>query len=155
MDMAFAHRAAPGQSATYVVRVVRAACSGVAVALLAGCDPGAPPVRIENHCDVPIHVSYEVVVLEEPQDPDSPPRIAAYLVGDAVIEVPAGASSTLKPETQDGSLVIRGSDGEWITVAPLDNEAPAGSDVGFIRDGVFVVDGVLCAQLDDRVSGRE
>jgi hypothetical protein len=72
------------------------------------------------------------------------------------LDVAAGASSTLvlgpppSPKTRvngEAFVTIRGDGGEWIMVAPLGREWPPGSDGGFIKDGVFVVDGVLCSQV--------
>ena len=132
---------------SHAARATGAACSVVLLALVTGCDPGSPPVRIENHCDVAIQVSYSTLELETSQVPASPPAVAIKVVADVAIEVTAGASSTLKPDTNgDGWLVIRG-DGDWLTAAPLDSEGAPDSG-GFIEGGVFVVDGALCAQLD-------
>lgn len=131
-------------------RVVGALGSVTVLALLTGCSSGAAPVRIENHCDVPVQVSYSTFVVEDPKDSVGPPHIETAVADDAAVEVGANASATLKPDIGgDGWLVLRRDGGEWLMVAPLNSEAPADSDVGFIKDGVFVINDVLCAQGDD------
>lgn len=98
---------------------------------------------------MPIQVSYSTFVFQQPVDATNPSGYAIEVAEGAAIKVAAGASSTLKTDINGaGYLVLRGSDGEWLTLAPLDTEAPADSDGGFIKDGVFVVDGVLCSQVD-------
>ena len=139
-------------------RAVGAACSVAVVALIAGCDLGSTQVRLENNCDVPIQATFTNLV--EKLSKDAEPRwLAEWEVDvDAALDIAAGASSTLtlgspsSGNSRSGGaafVTIRGGGGEWINVAPMGEEAPpGGSDVGYIKDGVLVIDGALCAQLD-------
>ena len=130
-------------------RAVAAISSVVVVALVTGCESSSAQVRVENHCEVAIQVSYSALVIDERQDVASPDVAKVEVVADAAIDVAAGASSTLKPDLNGaGDLVIRGHDGAWLNVAPLESGGATESD-GFIKDGVFLVDGVLCAQLEN------
>jgi len=115
-------------------------------------------VRLENNCDVPIQATFTNLV--EKLSKDAEPRwLAEWEVDvDAALDIAAGASSTLtlgspsSGNSRSGGaafVTIRGGGGEWISVAPMGEEAPpGGSDVGYIKDGVLVIDGVRCAQLD-------
>ncbi len=132
----------------YAARAIGAVCSVGILALVTACDAGSQQVRIENYCDRAIKASYSTFVFEESPDASNPSGYAIEVAEGAAIEVAAGTSSTLKTEIYGaGYLVVRGSDGDWFPLAPLDTEAPPDSDGGFIKDGVFVVDGVLCTQL--------
>ena len=140
-------------------RAARAAgaVSSVAIlALLTGCDQGSPQVRIENHCDVPIQATF-TNALAGFSEADAKWEVEWEVDADGALDVAAGASATLvlgpppSPKTRvDGEafVTIRGEGSEWIMVAPMGEEAPRGSYGSFIKDGVFVVDGVLCSQLD-------
>ena len=134
---------------SHVARAVGALFSVTTLALVTGCDAGSQHVRIENYCDVAVQASYSTFVFQDPPDATNPSGYAIEVVEGAAIDVAAGASSALKIDINGaGYLVLRGSAGEWLTVSPLDTEAPPGSDGRFIKDGVFVVDGPVCAQVD-------
>ncbi|MCB2413259.1 hypothetical protein LGT39_10435 [Demequina sp. TTPB684] len=162
MDMASASAAVPGLSASHGASAVGAGCSLALLALVTGCGSGNSQVLVENHCDVPIEATFTYLVSEVRQ-PEDRLFLDLELDADGALDIAAGESLTLvigphpSPDTHfEGkvSLTIRGEGGEWLEVALME-EAPTGSDVGYLKDGVFVVDGVLCSQLDDRVSGSE
>ncbi|NYI42070.1 hypothetical protein [Demequina lutea] len=136
-------------------RAVGALGSVAALALVTGCGSGSSQVRIENHCDVPIQATF-TNLLAGWSEADARTKLKYEVDADGALDVAAGASSTLvlgpppSPKTRvngQAFVTIRGDRGEWIMVAPMGEEAPPGSDVGYIKNGVFVVDGVLCSQV--------
>lgn len=132
------------------------ALSAVAVlALVTACSSDSSDVRVDNHCDVPIQATFTNLLAKWSED--TAQYVTDWVVdADGAVDIAAGASATLvlgpppSPATRvDGQafLSIRGDGGEWLTVAPVGEKAPSGSDVGYIKDGVFVVNDVLCAQV--------
>ncbi len=136
-------------------RAARTLGAVAVLALVTACSSGSSGVRVDNHCDVPIQATFTNLLAKWSEDD------ARYLVdwevdADGAVDIAAGASATLvlgPPPSQatrvDGKafLSIRGDGGEWLTVAPVGEKAPSGSDIGYIKDGVFVADGVLCAHM--------
>jgi hypothetical protein len=118
----------------HAVRAIGAVCSVVILALIAGCDSGAAPVRIENHCEVTVQVNFSSVVV------DAMDGVDGLDIG--VIELAVGASSNLKPDFRGGGfVVIRREEGSWYTLAPFDRE-------GAPKDRVYLIDGSVCTNLD-------
>jgi len=135
-------------------RAVGALCSVGILALVTGCDSGSQQVRVVNHCHVPIEATFTYLVSELRQ-PEGRLFLDLELDADGALDIAAGESSTLLVEPPsspnihyegEATVTIRGDGEEWIEVALME-EAPTGSDVGYIKDGVFVVDGVLCPQV--------
>lgn len=119
---------------SHAARAVGAICSVGILALVAGCDSGASPVRIENHCEVTVQVNFSSVVVDELDGVDG--------LDIGVIELAAGASSMLKPDFRGGGfVVIRREEGSWYTLAPFDRE-------GAPKDRVYLIDGSVCTKLN-------